>query len=85
MKIAKLRCKKVKEYANDLWKVLLTGKVDPANVQNLISKMYWNQKAAHELYEKTLQKYNENIVVAYHYAIFLEVSVQGRGGGVGVR
>lgn len=75
LRVAKRYGKYVKNYASELWKMMLTNKVDPVRVQRLISKMYLNEKAAGDLFDSTLRKYPESVSVASAYASFLEVNL----------
>lgn len=72
LKIAKKRCHNVKEYAAELWKMMLTSKVDPGRVQKLISKMYVNEYGARQIYDRTLARYPESLAVATAFATFLD-------------
>lgn len=73
IKLARKRSDKVKAYASELWKQMLTNKVDPIRIQKLISKMYINEVAAKKIYDQSLSKYPTSLVLVVDFAKFLDV------------
>lgn len=71
---ANRRKNKIKEHTAEIWKLLLTGKVDAERVQRLIGKIYANEISVCSILEKIVLKYPRNYHALAAYASFLDVS-----------
>ena len=75
LSIAKRLSTRVKGDTLQLWRMLLSGKVQPSDIRKYSSKIYNNEATARRMLESCAAKYSEDVRVLSAYGRFLDVEI----------
>ena len=71
--LSKRLSNRVKDDTLQLWRMLLSGKVQPSDIRKYSSKIYNNETTARRMLESCAAKYSEDVRVLSAYGRFLDV------------